>query len=359
MRSTSKFILAAACACLLLASCKPGGGDGDGDENLLSAVPRTGQAASYAGGDDGDLQAGIAWPSPRFTLGGGCVTDSLTGLMWVAAPGSGTSSWAGALSSAEALDLDGHQDWRLPNINELQSLVNAAAENASVWLNGVGFTGIQSSRYWTSTPYFNDTTQALVVYMSDGSVGSNAKTFAGNYVLAVRGTTSAPAPLPRTGWTTLNAVGDDGDVQAGVAWPDPRFTDNSDGTVTDTLTGLMWTADGQSPGPPACSPGATRSWQGALDYVACLNTSAYLGHADWRLPNRNEMRSLVNYGDTSSDVLNTQGFSNVQDQFYWTSTTYAYSSPTSNAWCVDLGTATVDYADKTSTQWVWAVRSAE
>ena len=52
-----------------------------------------------------------------------------------------------------------------------------------------------------------------------------------------------PAEIARTGQTISYASGDDGDVQAGVAWPDPRFTDNGDGTITDNLTGLMWLKD--------------------------------------------------------------------------------------------------------------------
>ena len=49
------------------------------------------------------------------------------------------------------------------------------------------------------------------------------------------------APLPKTGLTDLRTPGDDGDLQMGTTWPDPRFFDNYDGTVTDNLTGLIWT----------------------------------------------------------------------------------------------------------------------
>ena len=52
-----------------------------------------------------------------------------------------------------------------------------------------------------------------------------------------------PAPVPKTGQTTSFAKvakGDDGNLMSGVAWPNPRFTDNNDGTVTDNLTGLIW-----------------------------------------------------------------------------------------------------------------------
>jgi len=50
----------------------------------------------------------------------------------------------------------------------------------------------------------------------------------------------APAPLAKTGQTVSIAPGDDGALQKGVAWPNPRFTDNANGTVTDNLTGLVW-----------------------------------------------------------------------------------------------------------------------
>jgi len=49
-----------------------------------------------------------------------------------------------------------------------------------------------------------------------------------------------PTQVPKTGQTTKYSDGDDGDLQKCVAWPDPRFTDNGDGTVTDNLTGLIW-----------------------------------------------------------------------------------------------------------------------
>ena len=51
------------------------------------------------------------------------------------------------------------------------------------------------------------------------------------------------APVPKTGQTTAYAAGDDGTLQKGVASPTPRFTDHGNGTVTDNLTGLIWTKD--------------------------------------------------------------------------------------------------------------------
>ncbi len=67
-------------------------------------------------------------------------------------------------------------------------------------------------------------------------------------------------------------TGQDGDIQSGVAWMTPRFISDGASTMTDSLTGLMWTKDANAPGPAACSPGAAKTWQGALDYVNCLNS---------------------------------------------------------------------------------------
>jgi hypothetical protein len=127
--------------------------------------------------------------------------------------------------------------------------------------------------------------------------------------------------------------GEDGALQMGIAWPSPRFTDNGDNTQTDNLTTLIWPKDGSTPSDSgACSSGA-QTFQGALAYVQCLNTNNYLGHNDWRLPNVNELQSIVNGGQSNTaNWLNGLGFSNVPSGYYWSSTSYA-GSPT-YAWGV-------------------------
>jgi len=173
--------------------------------------------------------------------------------------------------------------------------------------------------------------------------------------------------LPQTGQTkcydsagteiTCSGTGQDGNIRAGVPWPVPRFTDNGDGTVTDNLTGLIWTKDGGTPTVGSCT-GGTRTWQGALDYVACLNSAGYLGSTDWRLPNVNELESLINADEPNTDTwLNTQGFSNVQSGIYWSSTTGAGS--TGYAWVVDMRVGYVGNYYKAGNYYVWPVRSGQ
>ena len=81
------------------------------------------------------------------------------------------------------------------------------------------------------------------------------------------------------------ATGDDGDLQKGVVCPEPpepRFTDNGDGTVTDNCTGLMWKQQHLG--------GMT--WNDVLDTCNSLIFAAY---DDWRLPNVRELQTLIDY----------------------------------------------------------------
>lgn len=133
----------------------------------LAPVPATGQLPSEAGGVDG--ANGVPWPNPRFIRtyahSGDCLTDRLTGLMWVISPKSiqikgaaaGSSThWQNALDSVKAINnsiygLCGHHDWRLPNQVELRSLVNYGQANPAAWLNSQGFVGVKAAYYWSSS----------------------------------------------------------------------------------------------------------------------------------------------------------------------------------------------------------------
>ncbi|MBI5047637.1 MAG: DUF1566 domain-containing protein, partial [Deltaproteobacteria bacterium] len=129
-------------------------------------------------GQDGELQKGAAWPSPRFTVDstGLCITDNLTGLMWVQAPDSITRTWATALTYANNLTICGYSDWRLPNRKELRSLINYAQANTAAWLNTQGFSNVQADYYWSSTTYASSTTFAWYVNMWNGNVFGGLKT---------------------------------------------------------------------------------------------------------------------------------------------------------------------------------------
>lgn len=112
------------------------------------------------------------------------------------------------------------------------------------------------------------------------------------------------APVAKTGQTTTYSTGDDGNLQRGVSWPNPRFTDNNDGTVTDNLTGLIWLKNAD------CVGG--KDWSQALDFCNSLKAGDCgltdgSNSGDWRLPNLRELQSLLHYGFYDPAVPNTAG----------------------------------------------------
>ena len=162
------------------------------------------------------------------------------------------------------------------------------------------------------------------------------------------------APVPKTGQTATTTAGDDGALRKGVAWPTPRFTNNNNGTVTDNLTGLIWTQN-------ANIFVDKQTWANALTLAATVaNGIGGLqdgsNPGDWRLPNIRELQSLVDYGRYNPALPENAPFTGVQAYFYWSSTTDA--SNTDNAWEVDIGgDGWADtFAKAIVDDYVWCVR---
>lgn len=341
-------------------------------ENMIN-LPQTGQDTSYASGDDGDVQAGIEWPEPRFIDNGdGTVTDMLTGLMWLQ-DGSCLSkaNWGNALETVQSLNdapmqyrctgyAGTYTGWRVPDIRELESLIHYGVGDTSAWLSSSGFINIRAGSYWSSTAHQNDK-QAWMIKMTNGTETPVSKGKS-NYVTAVRtantGADNHPYSVPMSGQTNRDGARSSGQVQAGAQWPEPRFLDNGDGTVTDTMTGLMWLKDG------ACLN--RTNWSGALITIAEMNENPgrynCLGYTanypDWRVPNVRELESMLNYGAyDSSDWLNSNGFLNVKSSSYWTSTVAA--SAGIQGWKIDMKQAKVLPVKMRAKLYIWPVRNAQ
>ncbi len=270
---------------------------------------KTGETTSYGSGSDGDLKKGVA--RGYIDNGDGTVTDKATGLIWqrcsrgqnndATCTGSATTAnWTTAGSYCSGLSLAG-KTWRLPTRQELETLFDYGVSAAPL-INTAAFPNTVSQGYWTSTvSAFNSNTAWRVNFTTWGFINSEIKTH-NNYVRCVSG--------PSRGYSS-------------------HFVDNGDGTITDKTTGLIWQkcSAGQS-GTNCTGSAGDYTWSNALNYCNGLGTG-------WRLPNINELSSIVDTTKATNPTIDTTYFPNTQDNFsYWSSTTYA--PDTDNAWYVNF-----------------------
>lgn len=191
------------------------------------------------------------------------------------------------INTLNSIRYGGFSDWRLPTLQELDSIVNYNISSSEPTINTHLFPEAQFSDYWTSTSCDYNSSFAWAVsflYGYDDPMPKNND----YHVRAVRGNPSQPV-----------------------------YKDNNDGTVSDISTGLMWqkgTAD-------------KMTWEEALDYCVHLPLA---GYTDWRLPTQKELRSLVDYS-SYYPAINTAFFPTTVSNNYWSSTTDTVSPQF--AWC--------------------------
>jgi uncharacterized protein (TIGR03437 family) len=106
--------------------------------------------------------------------GDGTITDNHTGLMWQKADSGDALGWEDALRYGEGLSLAGYEDWRLPNIKELQSINDERLTSPS--LDKDFFTGTLPSENWSSTTLVNQTASAWTVDFTLGIASYRSKT---------------------------------------------------------------------------------------------------------------------------------------------------------------------------------------
>jgi len=141
-------------------------------------------------------------------------------------------------------------------------------------------------------------------------------------------------------------TGQDAAFRHGTPWPESRFWREGQ-CITDRLTGLVWHPNAN----PAEFP---LTWQEALDFVIQMNVDRHLGHSDWRLPNRRELRSLISHQTRRPALPEGHPFTNVFNGWYWSSTTAAISP--AHAWYVDMDGGRMFYGGKDQSFMVWPVR---
>ncbi len=149
--------------------------DASGAAILCTSAICSGQDGRYATGCDS---------ADRFVDNAdNTVTDTCTGLMWQKDTGNGGNllNWCGALAYCEGLALAGHGDWRLPNIRELQSIIDYGRFSPSI---DPAFSGLVTA-YWSSTTSDGNVGSAWIVDFGGGDVHDLVKS-RNIYVRAVR-----------------------------------------------------------------------------------------------------------------------------------------------------------------------------
>lgn len=251
--------------------------------------------------------------------GDGTITDLNTGLMWQSGLLEDKYSYYDAISMQDTFSLAGYNDWRLPTIKELYSLVMF-----------YGNTGMDDE---TSIPFL-DTNYFEFRY--GGTVNPSERFIDAQYVTSTTytGTTMTGNP------TVFGYNFVDGRIKGYPQFMDfevkfvrgrndygiNNFVDNGDNTITDLATGLMWEKHGSSEG---------YRWKEALEYVVQKNSENYLGYSDWRLPNAKELQSIIDYSNAPlvngkpaiDDIFEIPEIEveegNFDYAFYWTNTTHS------------------------------------
>lgn len=303
---------------------------------MLKCFLQTGQVCCYdAGGyeipctgtgHDAEFKKGISWPENRFVVQSETVLDTLTGLTWSRDVNltEFPVTWEEAFEFVQKMNDDlpfGMDLWRLPNLKELRSLISHQQKKPAL-PEGHPFHNVFLGWYWTSTSAAINPAYAWYLQME------GARMFYGrkdeyHLLWPVSGRSGI---LPATGQKACfdskgggipcAGTGQDGELLNGCRLPEPRFDVRGE-AVLDRLTGLLWTRNADLAGGPG-------DCQSALDTIASINRTGLGGSRRWRLPNINELDSLVDASAYGPALSCGHPFEQIQDT-YWSSTTSIFS----------------------------------
>lgn len=241
--------------------------------------------------------------------------DTITGLVWKtcqegkSGPTCGTNAgtsrtWETATNDCAALNVinsgngyAGIKTWRLANLEELATLRDYGVGTAP-YINATAFLATVGSSFWSSNTYVPSTANAFYFNFGTGA--------------AVR------ASLDKT----------DNNVSARcVSGPakeySNNFTDNGDETVTDNATGLIWHKCIMGRSGTDCAGGTTTGYTWADAITQC--NAFTLGGKTWRLPNLNELQTLLNPG-AATNLYFSSVFITPSVASFWSSTTFIFDT---------------------------------
>lgn len=141
-----------------------------------------------------------------------------------------------------------------------------------------------------------------------------------------------------------------------ISTPLSDFTDNGNGTVTHLVTGLIWQrcSLGQRWNGQSCEGSSTiHTWHEALQKA---RENKYLNYSDWRLPNKNELASIIEYS-CYQPTINALLFPNTSLWNYWSSSPNNVNDfTTGGAWYISFYNFYIDSIDKGNSFYIRLVR---
>ncbi len=281
-----------------------------------------------AGGTGAAASATVTVSATTSTLqpnADGTVTDSKTGLTWMRCAMGQTwdgTTCSGTVSTytfdqASALigtvTFAGQNDWRLPNIRELQTIVDRSVYYPAI--DSAAFPNTPSLYFWSNTPTAYYSSYAWTVIFNYGGTYDYDRSHGDGAVRLVR----SGQPFGSLMSITRPAI---------------DYVDNGNGTVTHMPTNLTWKrcTEGQTWNGSTCS-GTTKTY--TYDQANALTgTVPFAGQSDWRLPTEDELLSLEDYS-TFNPAINPSIFPATPGLSFWSSSLLAGSS--SDAWFTNFG----------------------
>jgi hypothetical protein len=258
----------------------------------------------------------------------GTVTDLISGLIWQQFLFENKFTYEDALAAADTFSLDGYNDWRLPGIKELYSLIDFTGATGTSAANSIPFidTICFEFRYGdeTSGERFIDAQYVSSTEYAGTTMNGDFTVFGVNFADGRIKGYGTPAQGSSEKLFEVRLV------RGNIDYGTNDFIDNADGTITDDATGLMWSKSDNGTG---------LNWEEALEWVYQQNQSNTLGYNDWRLPNAKELQSIIDYtrslqttNSAAIDplfevtrIIDEGGGTNYP--FYWAGTTHADGPP--------------------------------
>ncbi len=263
----------------------------------------------------------------------GTVTDVVTGLMWQKE----TNARKGPKDAevfCQNLTLAGYTDWRLPNLKELNTILNLD-ETKNNWFFEKFFPipENEAMKHYSACDVFDN----YYAWVTNFTFGYDGYYGGRDALLLFRAVRYADAPKPAQKAEPFLITHTEQhrafDLKGREVAPDriwgldaqrqgipQQFTTEANGLIKDVHTGLIWENQHSD---------SEMTWKEAMNFAQSLCEQNYLGHSDWRLPSREELRSIVRYDD-QIPAVDTNIFPHTLPAFYWTSE--QHKAETDNAW---------------------------